>query len=111
MTREEFLKFKGTLPAYNNGRAVRVFEFGTKGADVILERASNFEGLSLNDVYSYPSDLKVSAFNDCVTMFSNDISAEGFHICSHNCQSFTVAWSTPTTVVFLTRATENIVVF
>lgn len=111
MTRQEFLDYRDRLPAYNNGRAVRAFRYGTKGADLILSRAGRNEGKTLSDVYCFPSDLKQSAFRECLEMFNNEPIAEGFHICSHNCQNFSVAWSTPTTVVFLTRATENIVVF
>lgn len=111
MTRKEFLKVKRELPFWNNGRQVIACLYGTKAADIVLSRASANIGSFLGDVYITPSQAKRCAFEECLGMFSNDTSASGFHICSRNCQAFTVSWSTPDKVIYLTSKREYIVFF
>ena len=111
MNRQDFLKLKKSIPAYNNGRQVKVYHYGSKGAQGILYRAISNEGYNLHDVYKTPSIEKQRAFDDVYKMFLADETADGFKICSHNCQSFSVSWSTPTCVEFITSKIEHIVVF
>lgn len=111
MNRQDYLELKNNMPSFYNGRKVKLYYYGSKGAQRILLMASSFEGNKLEHVYKKPSMKKQRAFADVYQMYLNDESASGFKICSHNCQSFSVSWSTPTCVEFLTSKTEHIVVF
>ena len=111
MDRQEFLGIKKMLPTYNNGRQVKAYHYGSKGAMNILSKAIYNEGYRLSDVYKSPSIKKQRAFEDVYNMFLNDKGADGFKICSHNCHNFSVSWSTATTIEFITSKTEHIIIF
>lgn len=111
MNRQEFLAIKKMMPTYNNGRQVKVYHYGSKGAQGILYRAISNEGYNLHDVYKTPSIEKQIAFDNVYKMFLADETADGFRICSHNCQNFSVSWSTANTVEFITSKIEHIVIF
>lgn len=111
MNRQDYLELKNNMPSFYNGRQVKLYHYGSKGAQRILYMAISNEGYNLHDVYKTPSIEKQRAFDEVYKRFLSDETAEGFKICSHNCQGFSVSWSTPTCVEFLTSKTEHIVVF
>lgn len=97
-------------PVYHNGREIVVLSRRTKKGETILSRASRIDGYFLSDCYTKPSPTKAEIYRECYKMFSNDVGAHGFHICSHNVNQFSVSWTTESgVVVLLTRDYEYIV--
>lgn len=64
----------------------------TKAGQNIISRAKNYEGYFLSEVYSSWSAEKQRAWDWCEHQYYTSDQAEGFHICSHNSFSFSVAW-------------------
>lgn len=65
----------------------------TKRGQALIESAKNYQGYYLQDVYSNYSHAKAKAWNYCFEQYIKD-NGTNFHICSHNSQTFTVAWET-----------------
>jgi len=63
----------------------------TKRGQALLDRASNYEGRELWDVYGSVSQAKRDAFEKCKEWCYKD-GGYNFHIISHNSYSFSVAW-------------------
>ena len=68
-----------------------VIKSTTKKGQNMLNRAKNFEGYTLNEVYGTYSTAKICAFYDCLTKAQAE-NGKNFHICSHNTFGFSVAW-------------------
>lgn len=98
------------FPVYRDGREIVVLSRTSKKGQEILSRASRHDGYTLTDCYTKPSDIKCAIFRECLEMFTNDVDAHNFHICSHNVNQFSVTWTTASgVVVLLTRDYEYIV--
>ena len=65
----------------------------TKRGQALIESAKRYEGYNLRDVYSSYSYAKRNAWEWCYNQYIKD-NGTNFHICSHNSQTFTVAWET-----------------
>ena len=98
--------FRNNAPQENNGRKVVILSNKTKAGKRVIEMSSRFEGYRLEDVYKYHSEEKEFAYQDVYNMYSNDITAHYFRICSHNCQAFTVAWLNNKGLIFITSKKE-----
>ena len=57
----------------------------------MLNRADNFEGTTLHDVYGRYSVAKQNAYNYCRELCNKE-NGSNFHITSYNTFGFTVAW-------------------
>lgn len=68
-----------------------VIKANTKKGQSMIEKAKNFEGYTLNEVYGTYSPAKFHAFYDCL-MKAQAENGKNFHICSHNTFGFSVAW-------------------
>ena len=99
------------MPEYSNGRKVIVLREDTKKGQDIIERASRYEGYTLEQVYTTPSDAKRQAFEEAWEMYRNSRHGDSFGICSHNCQMFTVSWLSDDGLTFLTPTREYLVIF
>lgn len=73
---------------------MREFKASTKQGQNIINRANNYEGYYLSDVYDRYSSEKATSYNWCFEQYSNDVNAHNFHICSHNTFQYSVAWET-----------------
>lgn len=73
---------------------MRIIKKETRQGQNMRARASVFEGYDIRDVYDNPSPAKVFSFNECRAMCERE-GGWGFHICSHNTFSYSVAWATP----------------
>lgn len=70
-----------------------IINSNTKKAMQMIDRAMNYEGSTLEEVYGRVSDAKKSAFYYCKKL-CNDENGYNFHICSHNTFQYSVAWET-----------------
>ena len=70
----------------------RVISGTTKKGQSLLATARRYDGETLDDVYGRYSAAKSRAYNDCKRWCEED-NGYDFHICSHNCNFFTVAWN------------------
>lgn len=66
----------------------------------LLWTASRYEGYNLSDVYSNYSYAKANAWEWCYRQYLKDCEqfdwqVSNFHICSHNCNFFSVSWNRP----------------
>ena len=64
----------------------------TKRGQKIISSAERNIGYELSDIYRNWSWAKQTAYNDCYDKYLNTDHHYGFHICSKNTNSFTVAW-------------------
>lgn len=80
---------------------MRELKASTKAGQNILEKAQNYDGYFLHDVYDRPSHAKEQAWDWCWEQFRATEDADGFSICSHNTFGFTCSW-------FGTKDGENI---
>ena len=69
----------------------------TKRAERLINSAMTCEGLFLQDCYGSFSQAKSRAWNNCFKMYLEE-KGDHFHICSHNTNTFSVAWFTDTGV-------------
>lgn len=76
----------------------------TKKGQNLLARARWNEGTTLDAVYGRYSTAKSKAFKDCQRWCEEDHGYD-FHICSHSCHQFSVAWNytNPETGEVMTR--------
>lgn len=65
----------------------------TKAGKNLVERAKNFEGFTLEEVYGNFSHKKYRAYRECADKCMAE-NGHNFHICSHNTFQFSVAWET-----------------
>lgn len=70
----------------------KIISGATKRGQMLLARASNFEGINLRDVYGRYSYAKESAMRDCKA-WCEGTKGYNFHICSYNGWGFSVAWN------------------
>ena len=63
----------------------------TKKGQSLKDRALRWEGTSLDDVYGRYSNAKACAMRQCREWCEADAGWD-FHIISHTCQGFSVAW-------------------
>lgn len=71
---------------------MKVYKRENKNGQRVLAMASGFQGRTLDDVYTNYSHRKQNAYNYCLKKFHDTPNSSNFHIASHNCNSFTVAW-------------------
>lgn len=70
----------------------KVISGTTKKGQSLLGMARRYDGETLQDVYGRYSAAKARAYQDCKRWCEED-NGQDFHICSHNCNFFTVAWT------------------
>lgn len=62
----------------------------------IVSMGERYDGVNLHDVYGRPSYNKQRAWDWCFEQFckirEDGLATRSFHIASHNCMKFTVAW-------------------
>lgn len=82
----------------------------TKKGQNMMANAKNFEGYTLNEVYSKYSPAKFHAFYDCVLKAQAE-GGKNFHISSHNTFGFSVAWEIEQGVRIETPKNSYLVLF
>ena len=63
----------------------------TKKGQNLLAIAKQYQGLTLDDIYSKASPEKSFVWRDCFYKCAAE-NGKNFHICSHNAFNFSVAW-------------------
>lgn len=71
---------------------MRIVKASTAEGKRLIERAENFEGIYLQDVYGKYSKEKQKAWDDCFNKFCASDGAHSFCICSHNSFQFSCSW-------------------
>ena len=88
----------------------------TKKGQSFMRSAKRNEGYKLDDVYGRCSQAKRNIWEQWYAEYCEDINSDNFHICSHNCYSFSLAWHTmidgvtPATV-YITPSHNYLLVF
>ena len=73
---------------------MREFKATTRQGKNIIERANNYEGYTLYEVYGRYSKEKADSYNRCYKLYTDDSNSYNFRICSHNSFQYSVAWNT-----------------
>ena len=72
----------------------KIYKASNNNGQRIIAMFQREDGLTLGDVYTNWSDAKERAYNWCRDKWYNtECHNYDFHICSHNCNFFTVGWS------------------
>lgn len=71
---------------------MRELKYSTKAGKNIVERATQWEGDYLWQVYYKWSEAKQRAFDWCYEQFCDTEDSDSFGICSHNTFGFTCSW-------------------
>lgn len=91
---------------------MRIVKASTTEGKRLIERAANFEGIYLQDVYGKCSKEKQKAWDDCFNKFRVLDGAHSFCICSHNSFQFSCSWiEADGSVRIETRDNSYLVVF
>ena len=69
-----------------------IIKGSTKRGQNLIERGSQYEGYTLNQVYDSWSTAKENAYNWCFEKYRNTPESSAFSIISHNTFSFSVSW-------------------
>lgn len=68
-----------------------IINANTKRGQNFIQRAYNYEGRTLADVYARPSHTKQNAFDVCHVLCHAE-GGKNFRVISHNTFAFAVAW-------------------
>ena len=71
---------------------MRILKASTKAGQRVIAMYKRNDGYQLSDCYGKYSARKQAAYDSCLRAFQSDNKATNFHIGSHGCQTFTVAW-------------------
>lgn len=66
----------------------------TKKGQGLMWSAKREQGFELSDVYGRCSQAKRDIWEQWWAEYCEDVNAGNFHICSHNCNFFSIAWHT-----------------
>lgn len=99
-----------TLPCFNDGRVVRYLSEYSKEGQIILAKASKYEGECLGQVYSSWSDEKQEEYDKLWKRYCEDKSASVFGICCASGWFFTISWVTQNQVLYFTPNVEYVVI-
>ena len=70
-----------------------IIKGSTKKGQGFISQFERSDGFFLHEVYNTHSIAKQDAWSYCFEKYLNTPNHEHFHITSHNCMFFTVAWS------------------